>query len=286
MASFDGIRCGGGAGGRWEAAIGRPDLGLGGLVVGYRGFCESAGGPVVRRELPASGLVLLISLGEPLSLVRGGRGGAAAAAALVGVGREGVEAAHGGAQRVLEVRLSPLAAGVCFGVPASELAESVVDVAEFWPDAGELVELLRGDSGWAERFERIEAILGARAERGRAADPVLAGSWRQVTDRRGDLGIGVLHEQTGWSRKRLAQRFRAEIGLPPKAMANLVRFEHAVGLLRCPNVGSLAEVALRCGYYDQAHLNREFKEYAGCTPTAFLDGLDNDASGAAMAAAG
>ncbi|MEU0932010.1 helix-turn-helix domain-containing protein [Embleya sp. NPDC005971] len=282
--SFGGIRRGSGPGGRWEAAVGHPRRGLDGLVVGYGGFCESLGGPIVRHELPAPVLVLLIGLGGPLSLLRGGRGGPAAEAALVGVGRGGVEAAHAGSQRVLEVRLSPLAAGVLFDVPASELAEQVVDVSELWPGTGELVERLRGDSGWAERFERVEAALGARAERGHGADPVLAGSWRRVTDRRGDLGIGLLHEQTGWSRKRLAQRFRAEIGLPPKAMANLVRFEHAVDLLRRPEVRSLAEVAIRCGYYDQAHLNREFKEYAGCTPTAFLGGLAGDASGAAMAA--
>lgn len=286
MVAFGGTRRGGvGEAACWEVAVGSPRAGLGGLVVGYGGFAETAAGVVVRREVPAPELVLLISLGEPLALARDGVA-VRADAALVGIGRGPVEAAHGGRQSVLEVRLSPLAAGALFGVSASEPAERIVDVDELWPGTPELVERLRADAGWAERFARVEDALVARAERGRTADPVVARSWRQVVDSRGDLAIGALHERTGWSRKRMARRFRAEIGLTPKAMANLVRFEHAVDLLRRPGRRSLAEVALWCGYCDQAHFNREFKEHAGCTPTAFLAGLGLDASGTGMAAAG
>ncbi len=72
-----------------------------------------------------------------------------------------------------------------------------------------------------------------------------------------------------WSRKHLAERFRAEVGLTPKAVARIVRFN------RAQTPGTLAEheepadwagIAAACGYADQAHMVREFREFAGATP--------------------
>lgn len=273
------------AGVRWEAALAKPDAGLAGLVTGYGGFCETTPVPVIREELPAPGLVLLLSLAEPLSLSRSdeGSGCTQAQAALIGVSRTGVVAAHTGSQSVLEVQLSPLAAMTVFGVTAAELTDEIVELTELWPRIPELLDRVRVATSWADRFHLIDAALTARADEGPGLNPVLAGAWQQIVDSRGDLGMKVLHEQTGWSRKRLAENFRAEIGLPPKAMAGLARFHHAADLLRRPTRRSLAAVALTCGYYDQAHLNREFRELAGRTPTEFLAGQAIDAAGTAMA---
>ena len=72
--------------------------------------------------------------------------------------------------------------------------------------------------------------------------------------------------------------------MTPKAFARLARFRHAERLLRSPGHRSLASIALTCGYYDQAHLNRDFRDLAGCTPTAYLTHLRNDPAAAGMAA--
>jgi hypothetical protein len=61
---------------------------------------------------------------------------------------------------------------------------------------------------------------------------------------------------------------RAEIGLPPKVLARVARFDRARRLLGRSTPP--AEVAALTGYYDQAHLNRDFKEMAGCSPTTWL----------------
>lgn len=283
MVTVNQLRRGDEVGVRWEAARADPDAGLAGLVTGYGGFSEATPAPVIREELPAANLVLLLSLGEPMSLSRsGGSESVRAQAALVGVSRTGVVATHSGNQCVLEVELSPLAAMTVFGVTAAELTDQIVEVRALWPDTNRLLDRLHAATSWADRFHLIEAALSARCAEGRGASPVVAGAWRQIADARGDLGMHVLREQTGWSRKRLAERFRAEIGLPPKAMAGLARFQHAVGLMRRPGRPSLAVIALTCGYYDQAHFNREFRELAGCTPTEFLTGLAADTAGAAM----
>ena len=74
--------------------------------------------------------------------------------------------------------------------------------------------------------------------------------------------------ELGCSRRHLTQRFGAELGLPPKALGRVLRFERAIGLLR--EGRDLADVAYGCGYYDQPHFNRDFRELAGTTPSDYL----------------
>jgi len=74
----------------------------------------------------------------------------------------------------------------------------------------------------------------------------------------------------GWSRRHLLGRFREHTGLPPKVFARILRFQRAAALMTRPGGPSLCEIALDCGYYDQAHLNRDFREFSGRTPTELM----------------
>jgi AraC-like DNA-binding protein len=77
--------------------------------------------------------------------------------------------------------------------------------------------------------------------------------------------IGALAETIGCSRKHLVAQFRAQVGLPPKSVARILRYERAEELLSRPGATPL-DVAMACGYSDQSHLSREFRELAGTTP--------------------
>lgn len=68
----------------------------------------------------------------------------------------------------------------------------------------------------------------------------------------------------------LSQEFGREFGLTPKVMARVMRFERAQQLLRLPTRPSIAAVAAHCGYADQAHLTRDWHEFAGSSPTEWL----------------
>jgi AraC-like DNA-binding protein len=67
-------------------------------------------------------------------------------------------------------------------------------------------------------------------------------------------------------------------------MARVLRFQRGLRLLKEDNARrrSWAEVAVLCGYYDQAHLNRDFRELAGCTPTELLAARLPDGAGIAV----
>lgn len=82
--------------------------------------------------------------------------------------------------------------------------------------------------------------------------------------------MASLATEPGCSRKHLTVRFRREFGLPPKLFARILRFDHAVRLLRRDRITRWAELADACGYADQAHLTRDFNAFTGSAPTSLI----------------
>ena len=96
----------------------------------------------------------------------------------------------------------------------------------------------------------------------------------QIRGRAGSASIARLRDHVGWSKTRLTTKFVEQVGVSPKQYARVMRFNHALRLIHTGRA-SLADVAFEAGYYDQPHLNAEFKQRAGSrqpsssTPTAF-----------------
>jgi transcriptional regulator GlxA family with amidase domain len=110
---------------------------------------------------------------------------------------------------------------------------------------------------------------GTRLANTEPAPPAIEWSWARLRRSHGRASITGLAEELGWTHRRLIARFREQIGLPPKALARVIRFTRAVELLGGPRAG-LAAVAYDCGYFDQAHMNRDFRELAGTTPATLV----------------
>jgi AraC-like DNA-binding protein len=70
--------------------------------------------------------------------------------------------------------------------------------------------------------------------------------------------------------KHLVERFREQVGQPPKTMGRIIRFNRAPKLLQSPRSPTLADVVFEAGYYDQSHMNRDFRRFTGISPSAFL----------------
>jgi transcriptional regulator GlxA family with amidase domain len=145
----------------------------------------------------------------------------------------------------------------------------------------ELVERLAGLPGWPERFAALDAALAARLEAAEPPAPEVRRAWQRITASGGAVAVEQLAREVGWSRRHLAARFGAEVGVSPKAFARMVRFERVAGLLRAGTPGGLADAAYACGYADQAHLNRDFRAFAGTTPTDFAARVMPDLGGVA-----
>ncbi|MVU83043.1 helix-turn-helix domain-containing protein [Nocardia sp. ET3-3] len=167
----------------------------------------------------------------------------------------------------VEIRLSPFQAYSVLGISPMELGRGVTDLEELWGErARRLREQLAAAGTWDERFELTKTALAQGGRRARGPDPEVLAGWEHILASRGQVRIGELAQELGWSHKRLWARFESQIGLTPKRTAMLVRFRCAVdGLLAG---GPAAEVAAGCGYADQAHLCRDISAFADRTPGA------------------
>jgi len=269
--------------GRWEMVSRDPDRRLRGHVRDYVGYVEVTPGALSRREVPSPDITLIISFGPAIGVSDPGAPEAAAqrcTSFVAGLHDAPVLTEHAGYQHGIEVRLAPLAARRLFGVPMHMLANCVVALEDLLGrDAERLVERLYEAPGWAPRFALLDDALARRLDAARPPSPGVAWAWGRLRETHGALPVGTLADELGWSRRHLAAQFREQVGVPPKLLARILRFDRVIALLRHADPERWAEVAYDCGYYDQAHFNRDFRQFADSTPTAFLASRMPDAGG-------
>jgi AraC-like DNA-binding protein len=238
------------------------------------GWTEYTSRAVRRREV-ASGIVpLIFTLGEPYRLFPASDPagtGDVRGSFVAGLYESYVIVESARSSCGLQVNFTPLGAHSLLGMSMAALANRAVDVEDILGAAGrEVVERLNDTPGWSERFRIVDDFLLERLARSREPAAPVVWAWRSLEESGGRITIGALASEIGWSHKHLIERFREQVGLPPKTMARILRFEHVVRRLRRAGAARWAEIALECGYYDQAHLIRDFTEFAGSSPGAFL----------------
>ena len=257
---------------RSRSAVGLPTPALRLLVSHYAGFCARDLSPGTHTGLPSRYVHLIISLGAPIEVLqmpnatqRAGRftalvGGLHDAPALVRRDRS-IELLH--------VFLEPSGTRVLLGVSGPELASRVFALSELWgrQRSNELVERLSNAPSWRRRFDVLDDIFTrslTRIER----PPRLLRAWQDLAAN-GAMPIDELARRIGWSRQHLAAAFRLEFGVTPGTARRIFRFEQACRLIKRARP-RLADVAVACGYHDQAHMIHEWNAFAGCAPRAWI----------------
>jgi AraC-like DNA-binding protein len=259
----------------WRTLEYRPGGILAGLVTGV-GY-EQRGFPAGEHHgLPSRSLTFVIPFEAPLELAGGpdGRPGDLAMDTCVGgLHTTPVMIRHDGTQVGIQLSLTPAGARSLLAVPAGELASVVVDATDLLGSlAVELTDRVRSAVTWGERFAILDEVLGRAATA--AVDepgprPELEQAWTMITARRG-ASVARIAREVGWSRRHLSHRFTAEFGVGPKQLDRVVRFEWASGRLRDAHRPSLATVAAEGGYADQAHMARDWRQLAGCSPSEWV----------------
>lgn len=173
-----------------------------------------------------------------------------------------------GRAECIQVNFTPLGAWRFFGLPMSELSARMVRLDDLGdPQMSTLKQRLADETDWERRLDMTERFVIERLRRSPPADPALGWAYRYMLANDGDVHIADIARKLDWSRKHLAQRFRVQFGLPPKAIARMVRFHAVLTMARSQGDPDWADIAAACGYADQAHLTRDFGEFAGTSPT-------------------
>jgi AraC-like DNA-binding protein len=251
------------------------------LVSWYVGYRDAGIPPASHRGLPSPDLTVIFTLDDTLTIAQHPDPAQLPASFDTLVGGLHTRPAvitHEGRQSGIQLGLSPLGSRVLLGMPAAEVAGLDVPGHEVLGSfATDVQNRLRAAATWDERFAILDRALLSKVRRADERAGISAEvrhAWLRLLETGGTTPVADLAGETGWSDRHLRARFQAEIGLAPKAAARVIRFDRARRILRRRAVAgealSLAELAASCGYFDQAHLDREFGLLAGCSPTAWV----------------
>jgi AraC-like DNA-binding protein len=192
--------------------------------------------------------------------------------------RPSVVVAPRGRCRVLGIRFAPRGAFALLRPHVREILDVTIDLRDALGNAseelGERCAAAALVSPWNAARNASAVVRAAErwaAERigaDRNEDSLLQLASRIADAACGPIAVDELGAALGISRSVFAQRFRDRTGLTPKRFARILRFRHALSLLAGAN--GIARVAAEAGYYDQAHMYRDFDEFAAMTPGAFM----------------
>jgi AraC-like DNA-binding protein len=208
------------------------------LIVHYSGtFWRHAAGSIVRQ--PAS--LLVGQMTGPAILAPEGYAGVAA------------------------IRLRSAAARTLLEFSVDEISERFVDLEAVFPSVTMLRQQLADARDDAARTSAMEAWLIDRA----CPDPrrPIEEAVAVIVRSHGQASMDHLSALTGLGVRQIERQFHRDVGLSPKTFSRIIRLQSALRLIRTGQ--PLADVALGCGYYDQAHMARDFRQLAAMSPTAW-----------------
>ncbi len=168
------------------------------------------------------------------------------------------------------VRFRPAGAALLTGGGVDALTNRQERIENVLGAAGaELTEALLLARGDAARQRLVEAFLHTRL--GRVEDDTRVGAVIDaiLLDPAG-ASVARLADAVGLSRRQLERRFASRVGLSPKAFARTIRFQSLFRMLGDETGQRFADLALAAGYFDQAHLSRDFHELSGQAPRQLL----------------
>jgi AraC-like DNA-binding protein len=183
----------------------------------------------------------------------------------------------GGAALIAGARLRPHGAAALFRIPQHELTDRIVDLESL--DA-RLARRLFDHLGCRGAYDQESDNHAALAT---ALDEVLVAAVSSADadlsagraaafahDRRGLIRVDALAQHIGVTERQLQRLFLRDIGLSPKQFLRTIRFQEVLRALQAGTPTRWADLALRLGFYDQAHFIRDFKAFTGETPSQWL----------------
>lgn len=256
---------------------------LDGVVASMVGYRATGQTPSLHRGVPSPSLTFIVNLDTPI--VAGTHPDAVADGTarpydniLGGLHTSAAYIFQPDRQAGVQLAIHPLAARRLLGVPAGELAETSNDATEVLGDGLHRLQQRIGEAmPWQRRFDLVGRYLLDRASAApsfAAPRTEVVAAWRWMTANRGRGRMDDLSRHVCLSGRQLTKLFHAEFGVTPKAINRLIRFDQARQEVqrRALQGGSLAlaDIAHDVGYYDHAHLVRDFQGFLGCSPTAWL----------------
>lgn len=157
-----------------------------------------------------------------------------------------------------------------FRLPAHELCDADIPLEFLWDRAraARLREQLLAAATPAATLDILEHTM-AQTWQSRTVDPAIAFALDAFDAGSQTVNIPAVADRIGLSPKRLVERFKAAVGMPPKRYCRILRFQRALVCTQRGRSLDWTRIALDCGYFDQAHFIHDFRAFSGITPTGY-----------------
>ena len=169
---------------------------------------------------------------------------------------------------MVAARFRPAGLFSILGVPMHQLVDRRVPLEAICSDVPGLQARIAEARSDRERVSHLATFLERKLTERYAVDAVVQHNVQAILASGGQISPDQLAQSAGLTARQLERRFQVSVGVSPKFLCRIVRFRAIFDCLQ--NSMPWPSIALDCGYFDQSHLIRDFKQFAGQSPTAFL----------------
>lgn len=177
---------------------------------------------------------------------------------------------------IVAIRFAPGSGPRILGASGASIRNARVDLIDLWGDrAKQLAEDLSRETNVARQRALLERAVSAQLRAASEPDALILEAVRRLSNTLEAPSVAKLARSFGITERQLLRRSNFALGYGPKQLARILRFQSFMNALRGGATGSLAELAMACGYHDQSHLAHETAEFAGATPGQLQSELHN-----------
>lgn len=177
---------------------------------------------------------------------------------------------------LLGIRFWPGMMHTFFNIPMSELTNNYFDLSFIAKEFSKEVEYkVLSSKNFEERYSLLDGTLLKHLMRNFAPpNRIVEEAIHEITYSNGMISVENLSEKLGISSRQLERLFNVQLGLTPKMFNRIIRFQNIFNELEANRINNWLILALQCGYYDQAHFIKEFKQFSGMNPNSYFNGCN------------
>jgi len=226
-----------------------------------------------KEQIMPDGIVEFVThYGDPwITTIAGEKGKVQPESFVISQMRKYINIESNGTTGLISVRFYPWGGYHFFSEPVSNFLDGTISSQKVWPDHYDnLIKEVRNAQTHEARSVMVQQFLLARLEENHKNDNQLDKAVKLIRESKGQLSIEEIGHRTSHSKKQLERKFVPTIGTAPKTFARISRFLNICHHLEEHKTKTLTELTYECGYYDQAHFIKEFREFSGFTPKEFF----------------
>jgi AraC-like DNA-binding protein len=248
----------------------RPSPSVSRFVEFYWTLEDQASNAEAQRILPDGRTALILNFGSPFESCTQGIWKSQPQCFFVGQITGPLLLRPSGPAAMLGIQFRPHGAARLLKMPMFELTDSAVALDAISTRLFRSVDSLRDFSSPALAVTFLDSILQSFSVQTRGHDQIVSHAVNAIEQSGGLIGISEVADRLGWSTRQLQRRFKHSVGISPKLFGRMQRFQQVFRCMEDPG-SQWVSVAAHSGYYDQAHLIRDFREFAGKSPSALLN---------------